>query len=244
MKPKIMKPKTEGLRMGDTTALATTEYRGPRPLEQLGGNEGLLLSDIAEAIGAKHAELRQKMERSFVAVCNHLKLQTVAFATHHPRSGRPFQTYAMDTAAAKAFLAKWDSPKGWDYLGYLLKCETVVEQKVPKLLDALKSENERLAGLLAQATKPKITRRKGEMRIKVWEIVRTKSPIFGLVHEDLVQVSRPYRELTDSEKSVWQARHRQSVMTGLSKAQSKALVHLSLVPSCGLISSHNEDKKQ
>jgi len=210
--------------MKNETILPTVRHK-PRPLEQLGGREGILLTELAEAVGTKHAEMRQKIERSFKGIAKYLNLRTVAVATHHKNSKLPFTTYAMDTITAKMFLAKWDSPKGWDYLKYLLLCERIAEVEFRKAV----AERDQAITHLKQVTKPKVIQRKGETFIRAWEKI-VFTDVFGLRQEHMLPISRPFSQLTDAQLEEYRIKHRQKTISGICKAQDKSHSKVIMLP--------------
>jgi len=236
MKPKIMKPTTVGLRMGDQEAAIAL-------VDVIKVNESERRVDaktLHKWLGAKSA-FRHWIKRRIEDCRLEENVDFWAVKKDRVVNIGVFEEFWLSFDAAKLVSMIERTDKGNEARRYFVAVEEKFFKVRDELIPALKAENERLSGLLAQATKPKITRRKGEMRIKVWEIVRTHSPIFGLVHEDLIQVSRPYTELTDVEKLSWRTGHRQAVMTGLSLAQSDDLKKLTLVPAAGLVKTNKGD---
>jgi phage anti-repressor protein len=145
-----------------------------------------------------------------------------------------FAEFWLSLSAAEMVSMMERTEKGNEARRYFVSVEEkffrVRDELIPKLIE----ERDQAVKLLNQVTTPKVRRRKGQFIVTAWEKM-VHVDIFGLIHETLVRVPRQYAQLSDAEKEVYAAKHRQATMTGISKAQSVALTRLTIVPNTPMI---------
>jgi leucyl aminopeptidase len=131
--------------MSDLTTIYDNEphnFVEPYEIEEL-GCDGLLASDIAKSLKIPATEVRRKLkERGFLERIKSQGFQAMAIAMTNDINNLQFEELALDTAAAKFFVGKYDSPTGDSYLAFLLKleqmvCELDAEIKSDSLLQAI-----------------------------------------------------------------------------------------------------------
>lgn len=146
--------------------------------------------------------------------------------------------FTLDAAKLISMIERTD--RGDEARRYFVEVERRFLRVRDELIPQLQAKIHSLESMLRQVTEPKVRKRAGQFFVTAWEKI-TLTDIFGLVSERLVKVRRPYAELSEAQRAVYQAQHRQATMTGLSKAQSEALSKLTLVPSAGLLPARKDD---
>lgn len=202
---------------------APQRFVNAHPLNELGldenGNtiEGLTSRDMAEALGVRHDNIVQKLNRIDLNQLNdegfNLTVHTVKLSSG---AGRPRKYYVMDTDTAKLVLVQWSSKLSRAYFRYLLECERMVERGIPKL----KAE---LEAAMKAAVKNKKIRRKGNLLVKVEAGMETVYDLWGNPHPKVIYQDKLYSELTDEELRLYQIRKRSNVMKGLAAKQDEAI---------------------
>lgn len=130
------------------------KYKIPYPQQILNGKSGLSSKDIAEALDIEHKHILEKINRpEFKAMCSYNNWELVAAATNSKGRGRPGKVVSMETNIAKAFVATTAKKEGWGYLKFLLDCERVATELMPKLI----KQNEELKKELASLTQKKLS---------------------------------------------------------------------------------------
>lgn len=107
---------------------------------------GLTATDIAKSLEVRPPDVRRKLEhRNFLDRLKSQGLFATTFATANEVNSLPFTEFALTTAAAKFFVAKYDSEIGDQYLTFLLALESEVlelkqlEEKDPLLSQMMQS---------------------------------------------------------------------------------------------------------
>jgi hypothetical protein len=188
----------------------------PYPQPALGGELGLNDSDLAKSVGTPSYKLRQVLRSSgnkFLAYCAEANFLVIPCGI-----GEIPSSYVFDVNAAKAFIARYDSPTGFSYLAFLLQCERAVLETMPKLIE----ENRQLRELAAKHIRPRQVTSKGVKMISKPSVHKEKD-IFGgeclLVKWERV----PLDSLQPAELVAWKVRHRSKVMSGIQTAQERDL---------------------
>ena len=124
------------------TLAPTDRYVKPYYIGEL-GCEGLSSIDIAKAVGVELKVINQKIERpAFRDMLANNRYVLVTTVTKSETRGRPGKLFQLETKAAKALVATYESPTGYSYLDFLFNCEAVVEKiateksKIEKLDEA------------------------------------------------------------------------------------------------------------
>ena len=130
-----------------------SDFVKPYYIEEL-GEEGLMASDIAKALGVSIKRVHERLNRSFTKDCEEIedwRLVAIATAidtgTYTKREGT---TYAFNIKAAKAFVATYRNKRGRLYLNFLFDCEKIATELVPKLneeIKKLRDENKKFIAL-------------------------------------------------------------------------------------------------
>lgn len=119
----------------------------------LDGKEGLTSVDIARALGAQHRDVKLSIKR--------LSDEDSAFCVQTQKSvtgGRPVEMFILNVQDAKMVVATYQNAIGRAYLRFLLACERIVLEAVPKLQATIANQAARIAQLEAKALpKPKIS---------------------------------------------------------------------------------------
>lgn len=189
----------------------------PYPQAELNGELGLTSKDIAKAIDVPIERVNKKIKRllsdkkrseHFLQLNWHF--HPYGIKSESPKIGRPETAYALNILAAKAFVAKYESKLGREYLNYLLRCEQVAEQQVP----ILKAAVEALTTPIKRKTRTGYT-------IKVRKPV-IRFGLFGPICE-VEETKKSYSDLAPHELAHYKIVHRQKVIAGLTKEQSIAI---------------------
>jgi hypothetical protein len=111
---------------------AKSVFIKPRFIDTL-GEEGLTAKDIADSLGVELKSVHKKIKRSWLTNDKSALFKAVPFDSVNDSNGLSFETYALDTVSAKAFVARWKNAVGDSYLGFLFGCERVAMQELPRL---------------------------------------------------------------------------------------------------------------
>lgn len=106
----------------------------PYAQESLNGELGLTSLEIAQALGARHEQVKHRMQS--------LKSSDEAFtevAVKVHGNGRPLELLVMLVTEAKLVVAKYDIEIGNEYLRLLVACEKVASEITPRLVAELKA---------------------------------------------------------------------------------------------------------
>ena len=114
-------------------SLATTNFVQPYPQKALRGELGLTAHDIAKSLDVRTKEVLRKLRRNEWAKSPNWLVES--YDSKNNNNGLRYTHFALNTRAAKAFVARWNNETGAAYLDWLFDCETVVVEKIPKLLE-------------------------------------------------------------------------------------------------------------
>lgn len=92
----------------------------PRPRIELDGTWGLDANEIAKALGARHEKVRDAIQRELPNLLN-FKAAPVRVASNI--NGLEYDSYVLETRAAKFIVARYGNELGAAYLKYLLELE-------------------------------------------------------------------------------------------------------------------------
>lgn len=135
----------------------------PHFIEEL-GEEGLYAHEIAKALGGELKRVHEKLKRGKWHSGVVQEWRVVVYTSSNDSNGLPIESYALNTAAAKAFVARWESNIGDAYLNFLFHCEA----EIPQLKERVKWLEGDVAALAAnQKRVPNPTGKKRPKRIKV-----------------------------------------------------------------------------
>lgn len=197
------------------------EFIQPYPQPLLGGALGLTSYDLAVGLNVPHRNVTEKIRRGRITgLCDCSGFQFAVFAANPSKvGGRPGKAYVLDVNAAKAFIIKWDNETAWSYLRYLLACEKIVENVVPKMAEQiaqLQRENDLLKA-------PRHRQIAGRAMQTITTIKRTQG-IFGMIEERVTE--RKYvDEMNADEIRLATLQHCTKVQEGLSR-RIKEISHL------------------
>lgn len=119
----------------------------------LGGQDGLTSEDIAKSLSARH-------DNVVAAIQDFLQIDQAFTASQEKilTKGRPKILWVLPTFEAKMLVAQYKSKAGIAYVRFLLACERIVLEAVPKLQEKIAEQTARIAQLEAKALpKPKVS---------------------------------------------------------------------------------------
>jgi hypothetical protein len=123
------------------------EFIKPHYIEAL-GEEGLTAKEIAISLKVRSNNVRRRIERTFIEHCKLSHSWRVAqFCAANDSNDLPISEYAMNTDAAKAFIATYRNEIGVAYLEYLFNCERFA-QNAPVILSKMKALEDKCKSLL------------------------------------------------------------------------------------------------
>lgn len=188
------------------------------------GEMGLTGREVAEALGVRYDIATEKLRRIDVNAWKSLGWNLTAFTVKSGGVGRPRIEWCLNTTAAKVFVTRWENERGNGYLSFLLTCEQVVMQELPKLkarYDALLTEAERMRGMLAAGCAPAISLpRPSTVLMPVASYMQPS--LFGESPERIIAYRRvPKEKLTNPELREAKAQHLTRLMTGMAKEQKR-----------------------
>ena len=106
----------------------------PYPQEALGGEFGLTSQDIANALGARHDNVKRHMK----AISALDKTFTLTGWKVSFGGGRPGEIFIVPVSESKMVVAKYANEVGTGYLRFLIECEKVATELTPQLIAKLK----------------------------------------------------------------------------------------------------------
>ena len=184
------------------TAIVKTAFHEPRPQPELRGELGLTSQDVADSLGVQHSHLKQairdlaRVDETFVD--SRRKVTGTG--------GRARELVILPVDFAKILVAQYKSKVGIGYVRFLLGCERVATQDVPKLrelleelkgrFEALNEDNSRLRTenqVIAKALPKASVKREKRYRVPV---------LYGNMFGDGMQVR--YELRTQKECKEWQ----------------------------------------
>lgn len=175
--------------------MSLEKYKMPYPQGLLKDVYGLTSVDIAQALDMPLYQLNEKIRRpEFKAMCEANNWEYIATAIKSKSRGRPTKIFIMETNIAKALVATSASQKGWGYLKFLLDCEKVAMELMPKLIN----ENELLKIRLKAAESKEYKRLPGPKTDAIPHPVAYAEDLFG--EEQVIEVRWvKKKDLTDLE---------------------------------------------
>ena len=183
-------------------------FVAPRPQPALGGESGLTAHEIARSLGVEPKVVLKKLRRD--KWLNSPKWWAVPYVTSNSSNGTKATGFALNTRAAKAFVARWASDLGDAYLDYLFDCEEVVERSVPKMA----TEIAKLRSQIDALTTPQTRCVKGTGVVEFIKSVVTRRTIFGEPESFVTTAKKVRRELTPDEVDAYKVQHCARVMRG------------------------------
>lgn len=203
--------------------LIAMKFIEPHFVKQV-GKIGLTSKDLAYALEIPIKRIHQKIKRDNWTQKE--KWKPVTIVTEENES-----IFFLETRAAKAFIAKYATIIGDDYLDFLFDCEDIAINKVPKLLSIIEQ-------LKAKIEKPKISRSKGL-------IVTAKTIVTQGLFEPIVQIIKEkvlLDSLTQMEREQWVFEHRNLVAEGLLKKNNEQLKLAKIIPISTVTRKQLEEK--
>jgi len=182
---------------------------------------GLSAHEIAEILGTTFSKVKKKMGGDdFAEMVKCLQSQTNPYGMVHDVNGLAFTTIVVDELTARAFIAKWNCPKGYAYLRWLFACE----QAVPKLIARLHEAEQKISFLC----RPRRRVQSGRT-VHIGYKVRERKNIFGETEYYREEVREALLALGQADRSLWQLRHMASVGEGLLRRSKELQEQLSLL---------------
>lgn len=130
--------------------LSTSKFFEPKPYPELNGEPGLTSEEIAISLGAQHQHVAHRIRK----ISERLQISVASRMEMTGDKGRPKLVYILPVFLAKMVVARYENEVGFAYLRFLLECERVATELVPKLLAQIKELEARLQ-IAAPAKKPK-----------------------------------------------------------------------------------------
>ena len=192
-----------------TDICATTQpplFIQPHHIEAL-GEEGLTAHEIAASLGVSPERVREKLNRGWAEKAHkHSKSFNIANAMKNNINGLEVSEFCLNTRAAKAFVAQYQSERGFGYLNFLFDCEAIVMEKLPKL----QAEIEALKLSLGRAIKPleKKASKKGYILVPTYI-----QNVFGQL--DLIFLWKKKDEVTEFQHMKYKQKKISATMKGL-----------------------------
>ena len=177
------------------------------------GCEGLSSMDIARSLNLNHKVVLQRFHRKhFKKLCNDVGFILASRCAEVKTRGRPSKIYLLETNAAKAFVATHGSLEGHKYLQFLIACEQVVLEELPKLLEQIKAYKARIAQLETPMKQKTLSgSRKDMLPVPVYA-----EDMFGGVFVQKWELA--HRDsMTEIAQLKSKLRHAMKVITGLTK---------------------------
>ena len=188
--------------------------------KELNDEIGLTCRDMAVALSTTPHSVRRKVTRGdFLKKANTANFKVKPCVFTNKINGLAEKGFVFNLNAAKAFIAKWDNDQGWGYLSFLIDCEKVVLESVPKLIRELSDSKE----IIKKLTKPKHGRlANGDACVTLTQI-EVRKDMFGTEYYEPLRVKVKLSDLDQSELAEYKLRHITKVQKGLLKASEKAL---------------------
>lgn len=200
------KSKTGG---GDSSGGSFIE---PYPQPLLGGRLGLTSEDVARSLRVNSKVIRLKLRRSsFISDWKKQNFVVVSIETETIPS-----SYVFDVNAAKAFVGTYNNDIGRSYFSFLLNCERVVLEEIPKLIE----ENRQIRELAAQHIRPRRVTSNGVKMISK-PVPHKEKDIFGNERLFIKWERVPLDSLQPAEFREWKIRHRSKTLVGIQNAQEQ-----------------------
>ena len=205
--------------------LAKSNFIQPYPQPALNNELGLTSEELAQALQVRHDNIRTKISKinqeewkqnGFIFTKDLVNINDKSI-------GRPKKVFAFNIAAAKFFIAKYDNDIGRGYFRYLLQCENLVENELPKAMKKLEerfSELGRENELLRKKLDASLVRKK-TIGGKRWSFIYglgCVEDIFGgvLIQKRLID-KQQVDEMSKEDRDKFKIQHSTKVLSGLTK---------------------------
>ncbi len=123
------------------------KYVKPYPQQILNGALGVTSEDIATTLGVRHDNIRKALsETNFIKHAESIGLNFTTIVVKIEKTrGRPRKVHVFDTESAKLFVARYGSLEGFRYCHFLVQCERVVFEMIPRLREEVSKLEEALS---------------------------------------------------------------------------------------------------
>jgi hypothetical protein len=195
--------------------VAGEAYIKPYPQPALDGELGLTAKDIAKSLGVKAENVRKKIRKANYAKIPEFLVIPVGMINEN---NRLYDEYIFSVMGAKAFVARWPNHMGDAYFKYLLDCERIAEQQVP-----------RMQALIEALTNKFLKPRKSKSYVIVQNI-KEKRDIFGMPHFEIVTIRKERDDMTQEEIEQWSFAHAVKTQAGLSAKINDKLKNQKVIP--------------
>lgn len=196
-----------------------TGFVKPYPQKALNNTLGLTSKDIASVIGVTHRHLLQDLrQRQYVKRLEDAGFLLAEISINSKGRGRKGKMFVLDSDASKAVVAQSRTDSGVGYLRYLIECERLWENDVPRLLREVEDLRRKVQAL----ERPRQIR----SNPKHWQIVigyRELKTLFGEEVKEVVRREALLADMTVEERRQWEAAHNSKTAAGLSKKVQKLL---------------------
>ena len=202
-----------------------SQFIRPEPQDLLNGELGVTLFDIAQSLGASHAEIKRRFERSgepeYCQAFGYKTMITIIVPAAGPRA----DSYVLDMAAAQSFISKYDNFRGRSYLHYLIKCKdalTVSLIELEKKTAQIEYLKKKVTESEQREAEPKRIRKKPEHKVVVGEEFSTYDS------EGLKKVAKvtakTLDEMTNTERGLYNIQQNTKKELGLHKKIVRLLI--------------------
>ena len=179
------------------------------------GCERLSSHDIAKSLKIDPFVVHQKIKRpAFQDLLKDNGYRNITAVIKRITQGRPEKLCYLETRAAKAFVATYNSKEGHRYLDFLFDCEQVIQEELPKLLEQNKFYKSRITQLEALRSQKALPNR-STMLTPVF-----KEDLFGQM-QLLKMVKVDVEELSTVEKIDSELINNERIIHGLSKKNER-----------------------
>lgn len=137
-----------------SSAIVTSNFIEPHYIKEL-DEEGLTAQEIAISLGVEVFQVNQKLRREKNNVQVIQDWRVIAYTMLNENNGLQIECFALNTLAAKAFVARWSNRKGDAYLNYLFSCEKkseIADKLIPKMLNEISDLRKKLNAMELIAT--------------------------------------------------------------------------------------------
>jgi hypothetical protein len=203
-----------------STAIIPSNFIQPHFIECL-GEDGLTAHEIALSLDVDLKHVHEKLRRGKWFHKDTKAFRVVAYTTMAKSkenfdgtcAEREFETFALSTSAAKAFVARWENFRGDGYLNYLFECESILPEALAKLKDTTEKLKAAEYSVIKSTKKLRSAAKEGMLLAPVYT-----QTIFGLQLEWKMMKETLISEM---QRIKAKARHARKTLVGLTARVDK-----------------------
>jgi Phage regulatory protein Rha (Phage_pRha) len=144
----------------------------PYSIQQLGDELGLTSEDVAKALGTNHRNVIESIQ----TISSIIPGFAVKTALLKNEKGRPTKLFLLTTDEAKLVTARYGNDLGLGYLKFLIECEKVATELMPKMAARIRELEEEIGFL--RSRKQALPEGKGPSKVLIRELVSNVLPGF------------------------------------------------------------------